>query len=52
MLASLIETCKLHSVNPEAYLIDVLTRLVNGWPNTRIAEPTPWGVNDAILDVK
>ena len=52
MLASLIETRKLHSVDPEAYLIDVLTRLVNGWPNTRIAEPTPWGVNDAILDVK
>ena len=37
MLASLIETCKLHSVNPEAYLTDVLTRLVNGWPNKRIA---------------
>ena len=35
MLASLIETCKLHSVNPEAYLTDVLTRLVNGWPNKR-----------------
>jgi len=33
MLASLIETCKLHSVNPEASLTDVLTRLVNGWPN-------------------
>jgi hypothetical protein len=30
MLASLIETCKLHSVNPKAYLTDVLTRLVNG----------------------
>jgi hypothetical protein len=30
VLASLIETCKLHSVNPEAYLTDVLTRLVNG----------------------
>jgi transposase len=43
MLASLIETCKLHSINPEAYLTDVLTRLVNGWPNKRIAELTPWG---------
>ena len=29
MLASLIETCKLHSVNPQAYLTDVLTKLVN-----------------------
>jgi hypothetical protein len=25
VLASLIETCKLHDVNPEAYLTDVLT---------------------------
>ena len=43
MLASLIETCKLHSVNPEAYLTDVLTKLVNNWPNGRLAELTPWG---------
>jgi transposase len=42
MLASLIETCKLHSINPEAYLTDVLTKLVKGWPNKRIAELTPW----------
>jgi len=42
MLASLIETCKLHGVNPEAYLTDVLTRLVNGWPNKRISELIPW----------
>jgi hypothetical protein len=43
MLASLIETCKLHGVNPETYLTDVLTRLVNNWPNSRLAELTPWG---------
>jgi transposase len=42
MLASLIETCKLHGVNPEAYLTDVLTRLVDGWPNNRISELMPW----------
>jgi hypothetical protein len=42
ILASLIETCKLHDVNPEAYLTDVLTKLVNNWPNSRIAELTPW----------
>jgi len=42
VLASLIETCKLHGVNPEAWLTDVLTRLVNGWPNRRLAELTPW----------
>ncbi len=42
MLASLIETCKLSAVNPEAYLTDVLTKLVNGWPNSRLSELTPW----------
>ena len=42
VLASLIETCKLHGVNPEAWLADVLTKLVNGWPNRRLAELTPW----------
>ena len=44
MLASLIETCKLHGVNPEAYLTDVLTKLVNNWPNSRLAELTPLGL--------
>jgi hypothetical protein len=42
MLASLIETCKLHNINPEAYLTDVLTKLVNNWPNSRLAGLTPW----------
>ena len=42
MLASLIETCKLHGINPEAYFTDVLTKLVNNWPNSRLAELLPW----------
>ena len=42
MLASLIETCKLHRVNPQAYLTDVLTKLVNNWTNRRLAELIPW----------
>jgi transposase len=42
ILASLIETCKLHGINPQAYLADVLTRLVNLWPNDRLDELTPW----------
>ena len=42
VLASLIETCKLHGVNPEAYFTDVLTKLVNNWPNSRLAELLPW----------
>ena len=42
MLASLIETCKLNGVNPQAYFTDLLTRLVNGWPQKRIDELMPW----------
>jgi len=42
MLASLIETCKLHGINPQAYLTDVLTKLVNNWPNRRLSELLPW----------
>jgi len=41
-LASLIETCKLNQVNPQAYFADLLTRLVNGWPQKRIDELMPW----------
>jgi transposase len=42
VIASLVETAKLHGVNPETYLADVLTKLVGGWPNARLAELTPW----------
>ena len=42
LLASLIETCKLNGVNPQAWLTDVLTRLVNNWPNSRLDELMPW----------
>jgi len=41
-LASLVETCKLNGVNPQAYFTDLLTRLVNGWPQDRIDELMPW----------
>jgi transposase len=41
-LASLIETCKLNGVNPQAYFEDLLTRLVNGWPQSSIDELMPW----------
>ena len=41
-VASLVETCKLTGVDPQAYLADVLTRLVNLWPAARIDELMPW----------
>jgi transposase len=41
-VASLVETCKLNGVDPQRYFTDVLNRLVNGWPNSRIDELMPW----------
>jgi transposase len=45
-LASLIETAKIQSLNPQAYLADILTKLVNGWPMRRIDELLPWAWSD------
>ena len=41
IIASLIETCKLNDVEPHAYLADVITRIVNGHPNSRVDELLP-----------
>jgi transposase len=41
-IASLIETCKLNGVNPQAYFADVLSKLVNLWPASRLDELMPW----------
>src|SRR6202040_6040 len=42
IIASLIETCKLNCVDPHAYLTDVISKIVNGHPNSRIDELLPW----------
>ncbi|TIU08822.1 MAG: IS66 family transposase, partial [Mesorhizobium sp.] len=42
VVASLIETCKLNGVQPLGYLADVLTRTVNGHPNSQIDDLLPW----------
>ncbi len=42
MIASLLETCKLNAVDPLAWTTDVLTKLVNRWPASRIDELMPW----------
>jgi transposase len=42
MTASLLETCKLNAVDPLAWTTDVLTKLVNRWPASRIDELMPW----------
>jgi transposase len=42
VIASLIETCKLCGVDPQAYLADVLTRIVNGHLARDIDGLLPW----------
>ena len=50
-VASLIETCKLSGVEPNAYLADVITRIVNGHPNSQIDDLLPWAYAPA-QDIK
>ena len=48
ILASLIETAnKLSNIDPQAWLADCLTRLVNLWPNNRLDELLPWAWSTA-----
>ena len=42
VIASLIECCKLNSVDPYAYLVDVLAKIVNGHLNCAIDDLLPW----------
>lgn len=41
-IVSLIETTKLNDVEPLTYLSDVLTRIVNGQPNSQIDDLLWW----------
>ncbi len=42
VIASLIETCKLLGVEPHGYLADVITRIVNRHPQSRLNDLLPW----------
>jgi transposase len=42
-VCSLIETARLNGVEPYAYLSDVLRRMVDGHPASRLDELLPWG---------
>jgi transposase len=42
VIASLIETCKLIDVEPHGYLADVISRIVNGHPQSRLDDLLPW----------
>jgi hypothetical protein len=39
---ALFKTGRLHGVDPQAYLTDILTRLANLWQNSWIDELLPW----------
>ncbi len=43
VIASLVETCKLNGVDPQAYLADVITRIVGTHPQSQLDELLPWG---------
>lgn len=42
VVVSLVESCKLNDIEPQAYLTDILTKLVEGWPMRRLDELLPW----------
>jgi len=42
IVASLIETCKLNNIDPQTYLADVITKIVNGHLNSQIDDLLPW----------
>ena len=43
ILCSLIGTCRLNGINPEAYLRHILS-VLSGWPSNRVDELLPWNV--------
>ncbi|MFC3673906.1 IS66 family transposase [Ferrovibrio xuzhouensis] len=49
VIASLVETCKLNAVDPQAYLADVITRIVAGHPQSQLDELLPWAYAPAPL---
>ena len=42
VIASLVETCKLNGVDPQAYLADIITRIVGGHPQSQLDDLLPW----------
>jgi len=42
VIASLIETCKLNGVEPQAYIADVIAKIASNWPASRWDELMPW----------
>ncbi len=51
IIASTVKTCRLCRVDPQAYLADVLTRIITGHLNTRLNDLLP-GAYAATPDLK
>jgi hypothetical protein len=51
LIYSLIETCKLNGIDPEAYLRHVLT-VIADHPINRVAELLPWNLRDKLANDK
>lgn len=41
-ISTVIETCKLNGVDPQAYIADVIAKIANDWPAARWDELLPW----------
>lgn len=41
-IATLLQTAKMNSVDPQAWLTQTLERLANGWPSSEIHALMPW----------
>jgi transposase len=42
IIYTVLETAKLNGLDPEAYLADVITKIVNGHANRQIDDLLPW----------
>ena len=42
VIASLIETCKMNAIDPQAWLASTLTEIVNGHKERQIDDLLPW----------
>ena len=50
--ASLIETCKMNDVDPQAWLADVLDKIANRHPMSIIDELLPWATSTMAQSAK
>jgi hypothetical protein len=41
-ICTVIETCKMNGVEPQAYIADVIAKIANDWPAARWDELMPW----------